>query len=129
MVHTKLSFSGTQHKKRQNTRGCRLAWSRLVDLGSIDPGSNPGSPTISSLFSGKIQLFTELHAEKFGIRCFKWFSNVLLRLKPKDLDFATNSLSKYNTTLPFVVIAFASARKRMEFQCYMFGDYGSNFTF
>jgi hypothetical protein len=26
-------------------RGCRLAWSRLVDLGSIDPGSNPGSPT------------------------------------------------------------------------------------
>jgi hypothetical protein len=28
--------------------GCRLAWSRLVDLGSIDPGSNPGSPTINS---------------------------------------------------------------------------------
>jgi hypothetical protein len=26
-------------------RGCRLAWSRLVDLGSIDPGPNPGSPT------------------------------------------------------------------------------------
>ena len=26
--------------------GCRLVWSRLVDLGSIDPGSNPGSPTI-----------------------------------------------------------------------------------
>ena len=26
-------------------RGCRLAWSRLVDSGSIDPGSNPGSPT------------------------------------------------------------------------------------
>jgi hypothetical protein len=25
-------------------RGCRLVWSRLVDLGSIDPGSNPGSP-------------------------------------------------------------------------------------
>ena len=24
--------------------GCRLAWSRLVDLGSIDSGSNPGSP-------------------------------------------------------------------------------------
>jgi hypothetical protein len=28
-----------------SVRGCRLAWSRLVDLGSIDPGSNPGSPT------------------------------------------------------------------------------------
>ncbi len=26
-------------------RGCRLAWSRLGDLGSLDPGSNPGSPT------------------------------------------------------------------------------------
>src|SRR3972149_5141554 len=26
-------------------RGCRLVWSRLVDFGSINPGSNPGSPT------------------------------------------------------------------------------------
>ena len=26
-------------------RGCRLAWSRLGDLGSLDPGPNPGSPT------------------------------------------------------------------------------------
>ena len=34
---------------QQNTRGCRLAWSRLVDLGSIDAGSNPASPTISSI--------------------------------------------------------------------------------
>ncbi len=25
-------------------RGCRLAWSRLGDLGSLDPGPNPGSP-------------------------------------------------------------------------------------
>ena len=25
--------------------GLRLAWSRLVDLGSIDSGSNPGGPT------------------------------------------------------------------------------------
>jgi hypothetical protein len=33
---------------QQNSRGCRLAWSRLVDLGSIDSGSNPGSPTIDS---------------------------------------------------------------------------------
>ena len=30
---------------QQNSWGCRLAWSRLVDLGSIDSGSNPGSPT------------------------------------------------------------------------------------
>ena len=32
----------------ENLRGCRLAWSRLRDLGSRDPGSNPGSPTILS---------------------------------------------------------------------------------
>jgi hypothetical protein len=29
----------------QNTRGCRLAWSRLLASGARDPGSNPGSPT------------------------------------------------------------------------------------
>jgi hypothetical protein len=34
----------------ENRRGCRLAWSRLVDLGSIDPGSNPGSPILDALF-------------------------------------------------------------------------------
>ena len=28
------------------SRGCRLVWSRLVASGAIDPGSNPGSPTI-----------------------------------------------------------------------------------
>ena len=33
----------------KNTRGCRLAWSRLVDLGSIDPGSNPGNPTTKDI--------------------------------------------------------------------------------
>ena len=33
---------------QENTGGCRLAWSRIVDLGSIDSGSNPGSPTIGS---------------------------------------------------------------------------------
>jgi hypothetical protein len=33
---------------QENTWGCRLAWSRLVDLGSIDSGSNPGSPTIKT---------------------------------------------------------------------------------
>jgi hypothetical protein len=31
------------------TRRRRLAWSRLVGLGPIDPGSNPGGPTNSAL--------------------------------------------------------------------------------
>jgi hypothetical protein len=56
-----------------SARGCRLAWSRLVDLGSIDPGSNPGSPTTFSLFSDDSKLFTELVVENCIIRCFKWF--------------------------------------------------------
>jgi hypothetical protein len=47
-------------------------------------------------------------------------SKVLLRLKPRAFDFATNSLSKYKTKLPLVPIAFASVRKRMEVLCYMF---------
>jgi hypothetical protein len=33
--------------------GCRLVWSRLGDLGSLDPGSNPGSPTTMSHDSSK----------------------------------------------------------------------------
>ena len=33
----------------QEEWGCRLAWSRLGDLGSPDPGSNPGSPTTHSI--------------------------------------------------------------------------------
>jgi hypothetical protein len=38
----------------------------------------------------KSKLFTELLVEKCVIRCFKWFSNVLLKLKPSSLDFSTN---------------------------------------
>jgi hypothetical protein len=40
-------------------RGCRLAWSRLVDLGSIDPGSNPGSPTTFA-FGLKLRVWLEI---------------------------------------------------------------------
>jgi hypothetical protein len=127
MVHKKLSFSATQFQdKRQNTRGCRLVWSRLVDLGSIDPGSNPGSPTISILVSGELLFFSELQVENCVIRCFKWFSNVLLRLKPSSLDFSTRSLSRYNMTLRFVAIAFASEGLRGEFPCYKCGNFRIN---
>ena len=69
------------------------------------------------------EVFAELHCENFVIKCFKWFSKVLLRFKPRDFDFATSSLSKYNTTFPLFPIAFASACKRMELLCYMFGHY------
>jgi hypothetical protein len=36
-------------------------------------------------------LFIELTFENCVIKCFKWFSNVLLRFKPRLRDFSTNS--------------------------------------
>jgi hypothetical protein len=96
MAHKKLCFP-------EPMWGCRLAWSRLVDLGSIDPGSNPGSPILSNPFRVELMLFNELPVENCIINCFKWFSNVLLRLKPSSFDFSTRSLSRYNTTLPLFV--------------------------
>jgi hypothetical protein len=103
-----------------SARGCRLAWSRLVDLGSIDPGSNPGSPITFSVDS---KWFIELHVENSVIRCFKWFSKVLLGLKPNSLDFSTNSLSKYKTKLCLFGIAYAPEGKRGDVQCYISGDF------
>ena len=44
-------------------RGCRLAWSRLVDLGSIDPGSNPGNPTTPNIISYAFKLPSEKTSE------------------------------------------------------------------
>jgi hypothetical protein len=41
-------------------RGHRLAWSRLVDLGSIDSGSNPGGPTINFLKEACFKLVSGL---------------------------------------------------------------------
>ena len=52
MGHTK-DDDLVNHKNsliQQSKWGSRLAWSRLVDLGSIDSGSNPGSPTTKSNF-------------------------------------------------------------------------------
>ena len=74
-----------------------------------------GSPTILSLFSVDSKLFTELSVENWVIRCFKWFSNVLLRLKPNSFDFPPSSLSRYRTTFPLDPIAFAPERNRRKF--------------
>jgi len=62
-----------------------------------------------------------LHVNNCVISCFKWFSKVLLRLKPRDLDFATRSLSKYKTTFLLFDIAYASEGVYWHFLCYMFG--------
>ena len=40
----------------ESKRGCRLVWSRLGDLGSLDPGSNPGSPTCSTFEQSQARL-------------------------------------------------------------------------
>ena len=39
-------------KRKSDSWGCRLVWSRLGDSGSLDPGSNPGSPIIDLNPSG-----------------------------------------------------------------------------
>ena len=90
-------------------------------LGSIDPGSNPGSPIISILFLRELKLFAELKVEYCVIRFFKWFSKVLLRLKPSSLDFSTSSLSKYKTTFLLFDVTNASEGKRMDGLCYKCG--------
>ena len=43
---------GFNIENKGEVRGCRLAWSRLGVLGSLDPGSNPGSPTKSTATRG-----------------------------------------------------------------------------
>ena len=45
MVKVFIVLAKLSSMQQNLTWGCRLAWSRLVDLGSIDSGSNPGSPT------------------------------------------------------------------------------------
>jgi len=84
------------------------------------------SPILFIPFSVELTLFTELNVENCVIKCFKWFSNVLLRLKPSSSDFSTRSLSRYNTTLRFVAIAFASEGLRGEFPCYKCGHFRIN---
>ena len=67
------------------------------------------------------EVFAGLHVENCVIRCFRWFPNVLLRLKPRVFDFSTSSLSKYNTTFRLFDITNASAGMRGEVLCYKFG--------
>ena len=38
--------TGFLRGSRSSKWGCRLVWSRLGASGALDPGSNPGSPTI-----------------------------------------------------------------------------------
>ncbi len=63
-IGTKLLKKGDILERR---RGCRLAWFRLGDLGSLsagtrcalrgkDPGSNPGSPTKRLVHEMKLDL-------------------------------------------------------------------------
>jgi hypothetical protein len=59
-------------------------------------GSGTGSPTISFLFSRELKLFSELQVEYRIIKRFKWFSNVLLRLKPRFRLFNEVSIDVEN---------------------------------
>ena len=77
-------FVGSQENiapQASATRGCRLAWSRLVASGAIDAGSNPASPTkttrtfcsLFSLSAGKLFLSNGLYLTfrySFSWKCF-----------------------------------------------------------
>ena len=56
--------------------GCRLAWSRLRDSGSRDPGSNPGSPTI--------RLCLERFFRQEYRRNYPLYSHVLFQLRSHE---------------------------------------------
>jgi hypothetical protein len=45
------------------------------------------------------QLFSVETCENCVVSCFKWFSNVFERLKPRSRDFSISSLSTYRTRL------------------------------
>jgi hypothetical protein len=57
------------------------------------------------------------------ISCFKLFSTVFERLKPRLRVFSTSSLSKYNTTfLLFFILHSHPSGCKGEVLCYKFGD-------
>ncbi len=111
--------SPNQFSKHQ--KGWSSSLVRTLALRAKGRRFKSGPAHSSSFFKVEMKLFVELLVEICVIRFFKWFSNVLLRLKPRDFDFSTSFLSKYNTTLPFIVIAYASEGVHWQVLCYMFG--------
>ena len=108
--------------------GRRLVWFRTLAFQANDPGFKSRRPHQDTLLISELALFSEFIGEKPIINCFKWFSNVLLKLKPNPFDFSTNSLSKYSTTFPFVPIANASKGRRGKEDSYIFGHDPSRFV-
>ena len=88
-----------------------------------------GSAHSSSFFKVDLKLFTGFIVEYCVIRCFKWFSKVFERLKPRDLDFSMRFLSKYSTTFLLVPIAYASEGIGGDVLRYMFGHLAAYTTF
>ena len=75
------------------------SWFRTQAFQACDPGFKSRRPHQLTFLSVKSRLSTEFSVENCVIKCFKWFSKVLLRLKPNSLDFSTRSLSMYRTKL------------------------------
>ena len=80
---------------------------------------NSGSAHFPIIVPFEYTIFSVFMTENCVIRCFKWFSNVLLRLKPRSLDSLMVSLSRYKTKLLLFEITFAPARKQRDILCYM----------
>jgi hypothetical protein len=67
-----------------STRGCRLAWSRLVDLGSIDPGSNPGSPILSFKSVLNLAVQFDLSSRRYCFQARVWKGPLAKKRLTKD---------------------------------------------
>jgi hypothetical protein len=111
------------YKKQDSNMGRSSSLVRTLALRAKGRRFKSGSAHHLLFLLVESDLFGELHCENWVNRCFKWFSIVLLRLKPNSLDFAINSLSKYNTTFLLFLIANASEGKRRDILCYMSGHF------
>jgi hypothetical protein len=80
------------------------------------PAHQPAFLTVDSA------LFDGLLVENCVIKC-RWFSNVLLKLKPISFDFASSSLSRYNAGLCLFDNAYAPERMRGAVLCYKAGHF------
>ena len=73
-------------------------------------------------------VFSIFSCENCVISCFKWFSKVLLRLKPRSLDFRMVSLSRYKTKLALFDNSICTRAETRDFLCYMCGHFDTFVT-
>ena len=82
---------------------------------------NSGSAHFLLIAPFESTAFSVLLHENCVISCFKWFSKVLLRLKPRSLDSLIISLSRYKTKLLLFDNCICTRAEGRGVLCYKFG--------